>query len=99
MIKKISVFLLAIALLLSVPACSMPDAIFSDEVASGDGNSDASSTADIYGFEFSLGDFQIQLPISYSALSSRGWTISEASEMAEDEKPAANATGCPRFKL
>ena len=91
MIKKISVFLLAIALLLSVPACSMPDAIFSDEVASGDGNSDASSTADIYGFEFSLGDFQIQLPISYSALSSRGWTISEASEMAEDEKPAANA--------
>ena len=77
MFKKISVLLLAIALMLSVPACSMPDAIFSDDVRSGEENEGLSGTADIYGFKFTLGEYELQLPINYGALSVRGWKISE----------------------
>ena len=52
MIKKISVLLLAIALLLSVPACTMPDAIFSDSVNSGGEDDGTRDSADIYSFMF-----------------------------------------------
>ena len=82
--KRISVLLLAIALLLSVPACSMPDAIFSDGVGS-EGEQDASKeVAEIYGFEFTLGEQKIGLPIKFAAISARGWKISEAAETADD---------------
>ena len=64
MFKKISVLLLAIALMLSVPACSMPDAIFSDDVRSGEENEGLSGTADIYGFKFTLGGYGLWLPIN-----------------------------------
>ena len=90
MFKKISVLLLAIALMLSVPACSMPHAIFTDDVRSGEENEGLSGTADIYEFKFTLGEYELQLPINYGALSVRGWKISEAAETAEDEQPAAN---------
>ena len=86
MIKRITVFLLAVALLLSVPACSMPDAIFSDEIGSEGDQNEATGTADIYGFEFKMGEFDMQLPEKYSALSARGWKISEAVEPADEEQ-------------
>lgn len=91
MFKRVSVFLLAIALLLSVPACSMPDAIFSDETGSGGEHGGTLNAADIYGFAFQLGEFDMELPINFVVLSSRGWKISEALETADDEKPAAEA--------
>ena len=90
MIKKISVLLLAIALLLSVPACTMPDAIFSDSVNSGGEDDGTRDSADIYSFMFKLGEFDMQLPVSYSAMSSRGWAFSEASETADEEQTAAD---------
>lgn len=88
MIKKISVFLLAIALLISVPACSMPDAIFADNVNSGEDINHSGDSADVFSFIFNLGELQIELPVYFGVLSSRGWRISEAVERAEDE-PAA----------
>lgn len=90
MFKKISVFLLAIALLLSVPACSMPDAIFSDEISSGNEEGETKVDLDIYSFEFKLGEQDMELPINYSALGARGWKISEAAETADEEQPATD---------
>ena len=84
MYKKISALLLAIALMFSVPACSMPDAIFSGEVNSGGEEGNSADSADIYSFKFSLGEYDLELPVNYGALSTRGWKISEASESADD---------------
>ena len=91
MIKKISVLLLAAALLFSVTACSMPDAIFSDGVNSGGEDVVERDPADLFSFMFKLGEYDLALPLNYGVLSTRGWKISEATETAAEEQPAADA--------
>lgn len=86
--KKISVLLLAIALLLSVPACSMPDAIFSDGLGSESEQDAAREAAEIYGFEFTLGGQKMALPLKFGVLSSRKWRISEAVENPDEDQAA-----------
>ncbi len=90
MFKRISVFLLAIALLMSVTAC-MPDAIFADDVTSGSEHSGSRDAADIYSFKFLLGEEDIELPVKYIVISARGWKISETAETADDDETAPNA--------
>ena len=92
MFKKISVFLLATAMLLSVPACSMPDNIFADGIQDADDQIDSNSMSDIYDFEFTLGGQEFQLPVNYSAISSRGWKISEAAESATEDQDTETQT-------
>ena len=92
MFKKISVFLLATAMLLSVPACSMPDNIFADGTQTVDEQNDSNSMSDIYDFEFTLGEQKFQLPVNYGAFSSRGWKISEAAESVTEEQDAKTKT-------
>ena len=93
MFKKISGLFLAIALLLSVPACSMPDAIFSDGMGSQTDEDASREAAEIYSFSFTLGELQLELPTKFSVMSSRGWKISEAAENADEDSPApANNT-------
>ena len=92
-LKKIAALLLALSMLGSVAACSMPDAIFSGDglVKESDGQSD--DLADIFDFTFELNGETYELPLSYSALSARGWKIAEAQESSDEADPDAKVYG------
>lgn len=86
MFKRISALLIAIVLLGSIQACSMPDNIFSDETFSSDEQNYSKEMEDIYDFKFSLGEQEFELPMNYGVLSARGWKISD--EAAESDVTA-----------
>ena len=86
MFKRISALLIAIVLLGSIQACSMPDNIFSDETFSSDEQNYSKEMEDIYDFKFSLGEQEFELPMNYGVLSARGWKISD--EAAEGDVTA-----------
>ena len=86
MIKRISVFIIAIALLGSVVSCSMPDTIFAEDALLKQSDEENDESTDIFNFDFKLNGESYELPLKYSALSARGWKLSEATEDAVNEE-------------
>ena len=84
MIKKISAFIIAVALLGSVVSCSMPDTIFAEDGLKKQTDDQSEETNDIFDFSFQLEGQRFELPLAYSAFSSRGWKLSEATEETEE---------------
>ncbi len=84
MIKRISAFIIAVALLGSVASCSMPDTIFAEDGLSKQTDEQSEETADIFDFSFDLSGQHYELPLNYSAFSARGWKLSEAAEAPEE---------------
>lgn len=80
MIKRISAFIIAVALLGSVTSCSMPDAIFADDALSKQTEQQSEESTDIFDFSFQLVGQNYELPLKYSAFSARSWKLSEATE-------------------
>lgn len=85
MTKRISALLIALAIFLSMTACTMPQSIFPNE--GGDSSDDQTDNdgADIYDFIFTLDGEELSLPVKYSVLSARGWNLVEPDE-PEDQK-------------
>ena len=86
MIKRLYAFIIAVALLGSVASCSMPDTIFSEDGLSAQTDEQSEENTDIFEFEFKLNGESYDLPLSYSALSARGWKLSDATEDAVSEE-------------
>lgn len=86
MIKRISAFIIAIALLGSVASCSMPDTIFADDGLSKQTDEQSEETVDIFDFSFQLNGESYELPLRYSVLSARGWKLSDAAESAVESE-------------
>lgn len=100
MFKKIFALLLAAALLGSTVACSMPDTIFAEDALSQEQETEETDAVNLYDFTFTLGDQAYELPMSYSALSARGWKLSDAEENADDAAaPANNRNAAPEKKV
>lgn len=91
MFKKIFALLLAAALLGSTVACSMPDTIFSEDAFAKEDEKEETDAVNLYDFKFTLGDQEYELPMSYTALSARGWKLSDAQETTDDAAAPANA--------
>ncbi len=88
MLKKITALLLAISILGSIQACSMPDAIFGDDAFRKEEETGAVAALDIYSFDLMLDGEKYELPINFSALSSKGWSIQEPAPAEEGDTTA-----------
>lgn len=86
MIKRFSALLIALAMFLSVTACSMPQSIFPDGLSASPDDEVDDSTVDVYDFTFTVFEQEFSLPLNFSAMSARGWSLPEPVEAEETEE-------------
>ena len=83
MFKRVSAFIIASAMLVSMTACSMPQNIFSDEIGASSDDSSNVYEKDLFDFEFTLDDHDYFLPSDYSRFVEDGWSLETAVEDGE----------------
>ena len=83
MFKKVSALLIAIAMLVGVTSCSMPQNIFSDRGNSSADNADKAS-ANLYEFEFTMDSKSYYLPARFDYFIEKGWEFDSGKDNATD---------------
>lgn len=82
MFKRISAFIIASAMLVSMTACSMPQNIFSDEIGTSSDDGSQTYERELFDFEFTMDDRNYFLPADYSHFVEEGWSLETV--VAED---------------